>query len=686
MEQRQGQVIPSSAHHARSEPSSSAPARRAWPWALAAGGVFAIACAGAASLGSTTIAPQRTSMHQASTAVSARKAVLRVDDFAPPAPMTMEEALANSIGPAADDGACADCAPFAATADPRAAGNHAVALRLAAPVQQEWEYDTLGNITFNTHRGNYHYEDPAHPMRVTKVTGGGVGTTRIYAYDEVGNQTVRPGAEVVYNERNLPARLLRPDGSTVASFLYGPGGERVRKTSATGSVTSVRGLYELHRSGANIEHRLIVPGIAILTYKQSSNVVVRQAERYLHTDHLGSTIAITADDDPGVGLKAKVKEVRSYDAFGLARNPDWKAGGYAGVAPALSAQGYTGHNDDTELGLIDMKGRIYDPLLGRFLSADPLVSDPGATQPWNPYAYVDNNPLRDTDPSGYLKCVAMRVSGHGTWVCATGGGDGGGGGGDRNYIDIRTGDRVVDIQYAEGKGDPNEGPDGHPASDRELAALEAYDEDRIRQSGRQTQRGRSGGASLPATSPGFANGSGLSDADVDAICRATGMCADEVVVAGQAPSSSMGSSMYSLISCDPGNASCDFDSGIDMTTDDWEQAERELMAQLKKEFEIDGVDRIEPDQRMRIDALREWDRWSMAEKQRFLRDPSKMPHQNWYKPNIQQELHRIREEAGNGGIHRPLESRIPKPHFPQSPYKDEWDVPDPDAPRPSISI
>jgi RHS repeat-associated protein len=606
----------------------------------------------------------------------------RAQDLTPLAPMTTEEAMASSIGPAADDGACADCNPFAATADRRAVGNQAVADRLAAPVQQEWQYDALGNITFNTHRGTYHYEDPARPMRVTKVTGGGVGTTRVYQYDAVGNQTVRPGAKVVYNERNLPARLLRPDGTPIASFLYGPGGERVRKTSPTGSATSVRGLYELHRNGANIEHRLIVPGIAILSYKQGGNVVTRQAERYLHTDHLGSTIAITTDDDPGTGLKTTVKEVRSYDAFGLTRNPDWKTGSYAGVAPALSVQGYTGHNDDAELGLIDMKGRIYDPLLGRFLTADPLVSDPSATQPWHPYAYVDNNPLRDTDPSGYKKCVAMRVSGHGTWVCSTGGGDGGGGAGD--YIDIRTGDRVVDIHMSGGHGDPNEGPDGHTADDRELADLEAYDEGPIRKSGQQAQSGRSNGASSTATSPGFGNGSGLTDADVDAICQATGMCADEVTVVGQAP----GRSMYSLISCDSSNASCDFDSDIDMTPANMDQYEREFRNRKDTEYRADPDkgSEFEPDQGLRIHALREWDRWSMAEKQQFLRDPSRMPHQSWYKPNMQQELHRIREEAGNGGIYRPLETLIPQPRFPQSPYKEKWDVPDPDAPRPPVSI
>jgi RHS repeat-associated protein len=659
MERQQGQIISASADRARRAPSPLAPARRAWLWALTAGGLFAIACAAAASLGSTTMPSQRTSVHQASSAAQARKTALRVDDFAMSAPITAEEALASTVAPTTDDGACADCSPFAATSDSRAAGNQAGAYRLAAPVQQEWRYDALGNITFNTHRGTYHYEDPAHPMRVTKVSGGSLGTTRVYQYDAVGNQTVRPGAKVVYNERNLPARLLRPDGTTVTSFLYGPGGERLRKASSTGSITSVRGLYELHRNGASIEHRLIVPGVAILSYRQSGSTVVPQSAHYPHTDHLGSTIAITADDDPGTGLKATVKEVRSYDAFGLARNPDWKTGGYAGLAPALSVQGFTGHNDDAELGLIDMKGRIYDPLLGRFLSADPLVSDPGATQPWHPYAYVDNNPLRDTDPSGYLKCVAMRVSGHGTWVCSTGGGDGGGEPG--KYIDIRTGDRVVDIHMSGGKGDPDEGPDGHLAGNRELAKLERYDEDPIRQSGQQAKSGGSGGTSTHTTSPGFDPGSGLSDADVDTMCRESMMCADEITVVAQAP----------------------------MTSGEMEQAERALMDAIRSESRADpdGRSRTEPDESLRIDALKEWDRWNMSEKQRFVRDPSKMPHQNWYKPNMQQELHRIREEAGNGGIYRPLETLIPQPRFPKSPYSEkEWDAAYPDDPRPTISL
>jgi hypothetical protein len=48
-----------------------------------------------------------------------------------------------------------------------------------------------------------------------------------------------------------------------------------------------------------------------------------------------------------------------------------------------------------------MNGRIYDPTLGRFLQADPLIQAPTNSQSYNRYAYVFNNLLKYTDPSGY---------------------------------------------------------------------------------------------------------------------------------------------------------------------------------------------------------------------------------------------------------------------------------------------
>ena len=48
-----------------------------------------------------------------------------------------------------------------------------------------------------------------------------------------------------------------------------------------------------------------------------------------------------------------------------------------------------------------MNGRLYDPAVGRFLSVDPYVQNPGSTQSYNRYSYCLNNPLKYTDPSGY---------------------------------------------------------------------------------------------------------------------------------------------------------------------------------------------------------------------------------------------------------------------------------------------
>jgi RHS repeat-associated protein len=69
--------------------------------------------------------------------------------------------------------------------------------------------------------------------------------------------------------------------------------------------------------------------------------------------------------------------------------------------PLLTNRGYTGHEHIGEMGMIHMNGRVYDPIIGRFLSPDPFVQYPYKSQSYNRYAYVRNNPLKYTDPSGY---------------------------------------------------------------------------------------------------------------------------------------------------------------------------------------------------------------------------------------------------------------------------------------------
>ena len=65
-------------------------------------------------------------------------------------------------------------------------------------------------------------------------------------------------------------------------------------------------------------------------------------------------------------------------------------------------RGYTLHEHYDDFDLINMNGRLYDPVLGRMLSPDIAIQDDYNAQAYNRYSYCFNNPLRFTDPSGYF--------------------------------------------------------------------------------------------------------------------------------------------------------------------------------------------------------------------------------------------------------------------------------------------
>jgi RHS repeat-associated protein len=106
---------------------------------------------------------------------------------------------------------------------------------------------------------------------------------------------------------------------------------------------------------------------------------------FFHTDNLGSVDTIT--DQNGTVTR------QSFDPFGA-------PAGSPGTAPTRA--GFTGHQHDDDLGLIDMRGRIYDTLAGRFASADPIMQAPYWSQGLNRYSYVFNDPVNQVDPSGFF--------------------------------------------------------------------------------------------------------------------------------------------------------------------------------------------------------------------------------------------------------------------------------------------
>ena len=120
-----------------------------------------------------------------------------------------------------------------------------------------------------------------------------------------------------------------------------------------------------------------------------------QNTRYLHTDHLGSVSVITDENQT-------VTERLAYDAWGK-RRPPTAAEAMRQLTSATTLRGYTGHEMLDSVSLIHMNGRVYDPDLGRFLSADPVIQFPGYSQSYNRYSYVLNNPLSYTDPRVLLQ-------------------------------------------------------------------------------------------------------------------------------------------------------------------------------------------------------------------------------------------------------------------------------------------
>jgi RHS repeat-associated protein len=117
----------------------------------------------------------------------------------------------------------------------------------------------------------------------------------------------------------------------------------------------------------------------------------------LHKDHIGSVEAMT--DTAG-----NLVDRMSFDPWGMRQQTNWNTGNPTGGDPAHypTTRGYTGHEMLDQVNLIHMNGRVYDPVIGRFLSPDLFVQAPFNTQSFNRYSYVWNNPLSLVDPSGYF--------------------------------------------------------------------------------------------------------------------------------------------------------------------------------------------------------------------------------------------------------------------------------------------
>ncbi|MCB9017429.1 MAG: hypothetical protein H6544_02325 [Prevotellaceae bacterium] len=113
---------------------------------------------------------------------------------------------------------------------------------------------------------------------------------------------------------------------------------------------------------------------------------------YAYTDNLGSLTSL-------VNENGTVAERYAYDPWGRRRNPDnWTENDNRTIW--IVNRGYTEHEMLDAFGIINMNGRVYDPLTASFLSPDPYIQAPDNWLNYNRYGYCMNNPLKYTDPDG----------------------------------------------------------------------------------------------------------------------------------------------------------------------------------------------------------------------------------------------------------------------------------------------
>jgi RHS repeat-associated protein len=246
---------------------------------------------------------------------------------------------------------------------------------------------SMGNIIAKTDAGNYVYKtDKIHAVA--------------YITNPAGIQT--PPSNISTVEQNITyTAFLKTASITEApyslDFTYGPDYQRIKTVLKNNNIVQETRIYgggfekQIITGGSNREIHYIVGanGLCAILVKESGLVT----PYYVYTDHLGNLLTIT-------NATGAVIAEQNFDAWGRKRNPtNWQ---YTGVpaTPTWLYRGFTGHEHLPQFTLINMNGRLYDPIQGRMLSPDNYVPSPFSTQGYNRYGYANNNPLIYVDPDG----------------------------------------------------------------------------------------------------------------------------------------------------------------------------------------------------------------------------------------------------------------------------------------------
>ncbi|NLE05703.1 MAG: hypothetical protein GX638_13020 [Crenarchaeota archaeon] len=297
-------------------------------------------------------------------------------------------------------------------------------------MSMHYQYDNKGNLEsrydYLTHQEERFLYDGANRLSSYEILNDVSAQTYNISYDPAtGGITTKPyvGFDMAYQGDGKPLHALSrvsgipafigetpqdieytdfskvkriTQGNKTHQITYGVDRQRIKGTFATSGNTTLTKYYlgsyeEEHKPDGSIRklHYIYTGnGLTAIMVKNGST----DSLYYTYCDYQGNLLAVT-------DALGNVKEKLAYGPWGLRRSPsNWTQTDIR--TSFLFSRGYTMHEHLDGFGLINMNGRVYDPIMAQFLSPDPFIQAPGNWYNYNRYGYCLNNPLIYTDPSG----------------------------------------------------------------------------------------------------------------------------------------------------------------------------------------------------------------------------------------------------------------------------------------------